>query len=178
VNQPGVTPRRWTYNTKNQLTSESQPENGTTTYGRDAVGNTIQRTDAKGQTTTYTYDSNNTLTQLNAPGTLSDTQIAYDASDNRTSVVNGVVATSYGYDSANRMTGRTDVIGGRSFATTLAYDGNDNIASVHYPSGRVVAYTYDTENRVTSWRRARPRARTRSATIPRVRSRHSAPATA
>ena len=150
VSQPGVNPRSWTYNTKNQLISETHPESGTVSYVRDAVGNITQRVDAKSQITNYTYDSNNRLTQFDPPGDLYNTQIAYDASDNRTSVVNGVVSTSYGFDGANRLTSRTDTISGRPFGVTIAYDGNDNIASVQYPSGRVVTYAYDSENRFTS----------------------------
>jgi YD repeat-containing protein len=145
-----VNSRSWSYNSKNQLVSETHPENGQVTYERDAVGNMTKRTDAKNQQTLYTYDNNNRLKTIDAPGSLYDTQITYDESDNRRSVTNGFVSTMYTYDGANRVTGRTDTVNGRTFVTTITYDGNDNVASILYPSGRTVTYTYDTENRPLS----------------------------
>ena len=150
VVQPGLNNRSWTYDSKNQLWTESQPEGGAVTYERDAVGNMTKRTDAKNQQTLYTYDSNNRLTNIDPPGTLYDTLITYDDSDNRTLVQNGSASSGYAYDGANRMTTRNDNLGGRTFATTVAYDSNDNVASVLYPSGRTVVYAYDTENRPVS----------------------------
>lgn len=148
VTHPNNTVRTLTYNTKNQLVSEAHLENGTTTYTRDAVGNMSGRTDAENQFSAYAYDGNNRLRTINHPGTLHDVTMNYDASDNKTSLSNGFITSTFGFDAANRLTSRADATGGRSFETVYTYDGNDNVNTMEYPSGRVVDYDYDAENRV------------------------------
>jgi len=65
------------------------------------VGNRL--TDSNTGQITYTYDANNKLTQLVAPG--GTTTFGYDNNGNTTSMVNpGPVTTSYGYDYENRLT--------------------------------------------------------------------------
>jgi YD repeat-containing protein len=151
VSQPGVSARSWAYNSKNQLISETHPESGQTTYQRDPVGNMSTRTDQNSQTTSYTYDDNDRLTFINHPGsTTDDVTIAYDASDNRTQVSNGFVASTMHYDAVNRLLDRIDVIDGRSFTTTYTYYPNDNLQTIVYPSGQTAAYTYDAESRITT----------------------------
>jgi RHS repeat-associated protein len=61
----GTQTRSFTYQAgTNWLLSATNPENGTVTYSRDAMGNVTQRVDAMGQTTNYTYDSYHRLTQV------------------------------------------------------------------------------------------------------------------
>lgn len=149
--------RQWTYygtsdsnGAHGLLKSETHPENGTVSYAYDAAGNLKKRTDARGQMTTLTYDGNNRLIIVDRPGTLYDTEISYDASDNRTLLENGYVSSAFGYDSANRLTSRTDAINGKSFTTGYIYDSNDNVMRATYPSQRKVDYAHDAENRITS----------------------------
>jgi hypothetical protein len=66
--QGGVT-RTYNYSsTNNFLTSVSHPETGTTTYGRDAVGNITSRQVGSSGTAIYTYDGLNRLTAIDYPG--------------------------------------------------------------------------------------------------------------
>ena len=52
----GSISRTFSYNSKNFLSSETHPEKGTITYGRDNIGNMTSKTDSLG-TTSYTYIS-------------------------------------------------------------------------------------------------------------------------
>src|SRR5262249_53358267 len=75
--------RRFVYNPKNQLQSESHPEaDAPTTYTYDAVGNVHSRTDAEFGQTTFTYDGNNRL-RFTTAGDAYDTETRYDEVDHR-----------------------------------------------------------------------------------------------
>jgi YD repeat-containing protein len=70
--------RTFTYDSLSRLITASNPETGTICYGvwsgsscingYDAAGNLLARTDARGITTTFTYDALNRMTQKQAPG--------------------------------------------------------------------------------------------------------------
>jgi YD repeat-containing protein len=63
------------------------------------------------------------------------------------------VQTSLTYDTSSRVTARTDVIAGRTFAQTFVYDGYDNLIQANYPlSGRKVFYDFDTQQRLVGVR--------------------------
>jgi RHS repeat-associated protein len=86
----------YTYDDNDRLLSESTVDSVTgttsTAYGYDNNGSTIGKLDSTG-TTNYSYDFENRLTHVDAPGKTIDYQ--YDADGNRTqSKVNGVV-TNY-----------------------------------------------------------------------------------
>src|ERR1019366_1368285 len=71
----GTQTRTFVY-TGNDLTSATNPENGTVTYQYDGAHHVTKRTDAKGQETHYTYDAYGRLTEVQHwavswdPGTL------------------------------------------------------------------------------------------------------------
>ncbi|WP_298269791.1 choice-of-anchor D domain-containing protein [Geobacter sp.] len=132
---------------KNFLTSETNPETGTITYGRDNVGNLTSKSDASGSTA-YGYDNINRLTSISANG--NNTAFGYDNANNRTSMIYPDGSATYTYDSANRQTQKSETIGSRSYTTGYSYDGNDNITTITYPSGRTITYGYNGNNQVTS----------------------------
>ncbi|MCL4476730.1 MAG: carboxypeptidase regulatory-like domain-containing protein [Nitrospirae bacterium] len=141
----GSISRTFSLNSKNFLDSESHPENGTITYGRDNVGNMTSKTDAMG-TKSYTYDSLNRLTQISYGA--GNIVLTYDNANNRTSMDNPSAAIDYTYDAANRLTRKTQIIAGRTYTTDYDYDGNDNITNLYYPSGRRVYHSYNSNNQV------------------------------
>jgi YD repeat-containing protein len=78
------------------------------------------------------------------------TTITYEpGTDRPQSVTVDGVTSAFTYDDAGRVATRTDTIDGKPFITAFAYDGNDNVAEITYPSGRKVAYAYGAENRLT-----------------------------
>jgi RHS repeat-associated protein len=56
--------RTFVYNSSGQLTSATNPENGTVTYTYNTTGTVATKTDAKNQQTVYTYDSKNRVTEV------------------------------------------------------------------------------------------------------------------
>jgi YD repeat-containing protein len=150
VNQPGAPARQWTFWPGTDLLKDDiQPESGTTSYTYDTAGRLATKHDAKGSTFAYGYDANDRNTLIDAPGTSHDVSMSYDASDNRLTVVNGSVSTSFEYDGGNRLTKHRQTILGQIFDTTFSYDDSDNLKHIGYASGRSVDYDYDRENRLT-----------------------------
>src|SRR2546427_1258000 len=149
ITHPGPLTRSFSYSTKNFLVGETHPETGSLTYGRDAVGNLTSKADGLG-VTFYSYDALNLLTVIDYPGTAADTTFAYDNGDNRTSMSSPPVAFAYTYDGANRLTQQGETTGGTTYTTRYGYDGQGNVTNLTYPTGRVIAYTYDSANRVSS----------------------------
>jgi uncharacterized protein RhaS with RHS repeats len=58
------------------------------------------------------------------------------------------VQTTFLYDAAGRLKKRTDSIGGALFDMWSTYDGNGNLETLTYPSGRLIQYIYTLENRL------------------------------
>jgi YD repeat-containing protein len=147
----GVT-RVWTRDGRGLPQSDTQPESGTTSYLYDAVGHVTQHTDANGAITLYTYDTDNRLTlRTTRPGTVDDLTITYDDLVSRvTSLSGGGAITNYAYDINGLLAQRQDIANGLTFTSTYRYDNNDYLTTLTYPSGRIISYVPDSENRLTA----------------------------
>lgn len=147
VTQGSVT-RSYGYNGSYFLTSMTEPETGTTTYGRDAVGNMTSRTSG-GRTTTFTYDGLNRLTGVAYPA--GSVSITYLGNGRTASITNPQATRSYGYDGNANLTSETLTVGAQSFTVSYTYDTNDALASITYPrTGEVVTYAPDALGRPTT----------------------------
>ncbi len=135
--------------------------NVVTRYGYDAVGNRTVVTDARGYTTTYTYDALNRLTSERDP-LGNTTRYGYDIVSNRTVMTDANNAvTRYAYDALNRLTVITytaeattvkyayDKVGNRvamtdsTGVTTYVYDSLYQLVTVTAPYSGSVGYRYD-----------------------------------
>lgn len=139
--------RTWTIDPgTGRVTSESQPESGTTSFQYDAVGNLTRLTDALGQVFTFTYDANDRLIARDAPGTEADLTLEYDALGRLWRRTAGGVVTTLGFDAVGRLSSRADRVDGRTFTSTYAYDAFNRLTELTYPrtsgTGRRVAYSY------------------------------------
>src|SRR5262249_29421628 len=148
--------RTWTINLKGLPDSDTQPESGTTTSTYDAVGNLSSVTDANNQTANFTYDANNRLTFRDAPDTVDDLTIVYDAAGRVAMLKAGnpsapAATTTFAYDVPNRNLTRTDSPTAATFVSISPTDANDNLDTITYPSGRLVTYHHDAENKLTSF---------------------------
>jgi len=117
--------------------------NFTYSYKGSLIGSMI---DAGGNTTTYTYDTRNRLTEASTTGLFSgitDLKYGYDQAGNRTSssvTLSGTgtppatMSTTYSYNAANELTSRLQ----GSTTTTYSYDANGNLTGAS--SGATLAY--------------------------------------
>jgi YD repeat-containing protein len=161
------------YDGIDQLTSVTDPRNLVTSYTIDGLGNTAQqispdtgntsntydddgnlltRTDAKGQTTSYQYDALNRVTQISyADGNI--IQYSYDQGQNALGRLTGITdatgSIAYTYDAGGRLLTEIRTISNVAYPTAYSYNSAGQLASITYPSGRVVSYTYDTMGRIS-----------------------------
>lgn len=162
---------RWTdHYIGNVLVGTSDPLGGHTSFGYDAKLNLIATTDARGLTTTMTYDSRGNMLTKTAPAPLNTVEKwTYDAADNVLTYVDGRgKTTSFAYDTANRVTKVTHpdlwsnsftytATGqlktrstGRGYVWTNEYDAAGNLTATTSPLGNKTAMTYDVSGRLTS----------------------------
>jgi YD repeat-containing protein len=148
-------------------TQQVSPDTGTTIRTYDVAGNLLTTTDARGKAATTTYDALNRLTSTvyNVTGTgaeLKSVTYQYDQGANgigrlttvtETSVANTVLASvSYTYDQKGRLASETRTLAGNATPYTTSYTRDQStgrLTAMTYPSGRVMAYTYDSAGRIT-----------------------------
>ncbi|WP_414169926.1 LamG-like jellyroll fold domain-containing protein [Streptoverticillium reticulum] len=127
-----------TYNQYNQLATNTDATNATTTLSYDAYGNKATERDPLGNTIVYTYDANGHL--------LTQTLQAYTGDPVSPSMAKDLVESSRAYDPAGRLQSITDAMGN---TTSYTYTDNGLTASVTRadPTGKNTfvqqANTYD-----------------------------------
>ena len=134
---------------------ESSPDKGTTTRGFDDAGNVVWKVDGRGVRSTYGYDALNRLTNVGYDGSPEE-NVAYgydtcvSGAGALCSVTDGAGQRSFGFDGLGRPANQTWSAGGRSFNTAFTWTPGGRLASMTYPSGRVVTYARHVLGRVTA----------------------------
>ncbi|MBQ0921753.1 RHS repeat protein [Hydrogenophaga aromaticivorans] len=143
--------RTYGYNNNFHLTSQIDPEVGTTTYGRDLLGNLTSKQigtqpavifgiDPRNRVSTVTYAASEDPAVPQAPNVVN----TYLKTDVLASVTSGGVERQYTYDGADKITAETLVADGtHSYTLSYGYDANEALNTVTYPSGSVVDYNPD-----------------------------------
>lgn len=142
--------RSYGYDSRYFLVSKTDPEIGNTTFERDAIGNLTSKSVGAGPATSYAYDGRNRLTSIVYPAS-EDPSVplapavssTYDRNDNLISSASGNVAHSYSYDDNDNLTQESLTLGSRIQTLRYAYNNNEALASVTYPSGNQVNYNPD-----------------------------------
>jgi len=158
VTQDGV-PRTYVYDSHFFLTSIVDPETGTTTFGRDAVGNMTARQVGSSGQTTFGYDGRNRVTSVTYPSGTPSVVKTYFKDDKLKSVDNGSSQRAYTFDANKNLLSETLTVSlsgqsARTFPVQYAYNANDALSSVTYGSGLAVSYSPDGFGRATqagSW---------------------------
>lgn len=144
--------RTYAYDSRRFLVTETHPETGTTTFGRDEVGNKVSSQVGASGITTYTYDGLNRLTGIDYPAGTVDQTLTYDDNSNLTSTTRGDIVWDYTYDDNNNLTGEDLRIGGADnqvFTLAHGYDALDHMAQTVYPNAVTVDYLPDAFGRPT-----------------------------
>jgi RHS repeat-associated protein len=166
----GSETRTYSYDALSRLTASTTPEAGTlntyyaTASGVLCSGNPAficRKTDARGITTTYSYDALNRLTTATYSDGTAQVQYLYDqTSYNGLTITNGkgrLTGTSdasgtsaYSYDLLGQILAENHTISGVTKSISYSYNLDGSIASMTYPSGRVVSYAYSNAQRPLS----------------------------
>ncbi|WP_157265855.1 RHS repeat-associated core domain-containing protein [Thiobacillus thioparus] len=140
----------YSVNALDNVTQTQSADTGTTTRTFDAAGNLKTETDARGITVSYTYDALNRLTQKQSSQSGSPVYAyVYDSCGaGRLCLTqrNGTPDEQFTYDGQGRLASR--LTAGTSGATGYAYRPGGQIATLTYPTGRSVTYSYDAEGRI------------------------------
>jgi len=142
--------RSYGYDSRYFLTSRTDPETGTTLFGRDAIGNMLSQSTNGQSATTYGYDSRNRLASVTYPlsedGNVpkaEDVQYSYDHNDLLTSIVKGSVQRHFAYDAGDKLVQEQWKIGNATYSASYGFSANEALASITYPSGHQVQYNPD-----------------------------------
>ncbi|MBI2768760.1 MAG: hypothetical protein HYX47_04015 [Burkholderiales bacterium] len=123
---------------------QASPDTGASNAQFDAAGNLTSATNALNQTTQYRYDALNRLLQI----TWSDAQssrFTYDGGANAkgklTRIEDAEGTTDYNYDGFGRVAAKTQTLkNGMTQTVRYTYAPGGQVASITYPSGKVVSY--------------------------------------
>ena len=159
-------PRTFTYNSLSQLLTASNPESGTITYTYDADGNVLTKMDARSITTTYTYDSLHRLTKKTYSDSTPTVIYGYDAVTptgctppsltitngigRRTAMCDAAGSEAWSYDVMGRVTVEKRTTNSVTMTSSYTYNLDGSLATITYPSGRVINYTPSAAARILS----------------------------
>ncbi|HEX2912230.1 MAG TPA: RHS repeat-associated core domain-containing protein [Chloroflexia bacterium] len=148
------------YDSLGRKTSMSDPDMGNWSYQYDVNGNLTQQTDAKSQSISFTYDAINRLTSKKMVGAANPYDVYHydeagvpNGKGQRTSMSGYSddgstlsATTNWEYSARGSIAKATysnipGMTGSRSFQ--WSYDSGDRLASLTYPSGETVNYSYD-----------------------------------
>jgi RHS repeat-associated protein len=143
--------RTFSYNSLSQLLTASNPELGTVTYTYDNDGNLLTKKDARAITITYGYDALNRLTGKTYSNADPAVSYFYDqASYNGLAITNGVGrrtgmsdaagAEAWSYDAMGRVLTDRRTTNAVTKSTAYTYNLDGSLATLTYPSGRVITY--------------------------------------
>lgn len=127
------------------------PDTGVATHTLDAAGNIKTRTDSRGVTASYSYDSLNRLTGVVYSQAGQTQSFVWNYDQTGPGFSNGIGrltstqfpggSSSYAYDPQGRLTRTTQTVAAANTFTLgvgYGYDGAGNLTSITYPSGRVL----------------------------------------
>lgn len=143
--------RSYGYNSNFYQTSQTDPEVGTTIFGRDLLGNMLSKKIGAQPIITYGLDPRNRVSSITYSASedplvpqAPNVTYTYYNTDVVQSVTSGGVVRSYVYDGADKVTSETLVAeAGRSYTVAYDYNANEALSSVTYPSGHVVSHSPD-----------------------------------
>lgn len=149
--QDGKT-RTFGYDSRYYLTSTTQPETGTTIYGRDNAGNMTSKQVGWSGTSIFEYDGRGRLWRVSYPNASPSTVVnEYWKTDKLKAVTNAVATRTYTYDGNQNLRTETLVVDGLTLAATYNYNGRDQLASIVYPVfGRTVSFSPNALGRPTN----------------------------
>ena len=154
----GSQTRTFTSDWLGRISEESHPETGTTSYTYDDGGLVTSRTDARSIVTNYSYDDIGRPLTITYGDSTPDVTYTYDEGTFTgfltTVDVDGVTVSTFEYDTAGGLSEENVTLDGVSgtFTTGYTYDLAGRLATLAYPSGRVVTRTYDSGSGIASGR--------------------------
>jgi RHS repeat-associated protein len=142
----------YAYDALDRLVGVTDPNGHTTGYGYDPAGRRVEMVDPEGQTTEYGYDGAGQLTSIEySDGITPNVYEVYDQDGNRIELFDGTGASTFDYDSLNRLISTSN---GAGETVGYAYDLAGHLTKLTYPNGESVTRAFDSAGNlesVTDW---------------------------
>lgn len=155
--------RTFTYDGVSRMTSSATPEAGTVNFYYTTAGGGVcsgnpnavcRRVDARSITTTYAYDALVRLTSKSYSDSTPTVNYYYDqvsfnglsiayGKGRLTGMSDGSGQTAWTYDAAGDILTKRQTIAGNTKSISFTYNLDGSVASITYPSGRVITYGYN-----------------------------------
>ena len=133
------------YDYLNRRVNINDSDVGYTSYTYYDNGLIKTKYDAKGQTTTYSYDSlDRLMSEVDAVGTVNysyDENTSY-GKGRLTGVTDGNITTMFGYDSKGNTTYLKQSIDGKNFSFEMQYGWRDRLSTLTYPNNKRINLEY------------------------------------
>ncbi|MBI3447898.1 MAG: hypothetical protein HY049_03100 [Acidobacteria bacterium] len=142
---------KWTYDSRNRVSTQTDPLGSVTQYRYDLAGNVTQVLNPDGGWVKRSYDPVNRLRRTDRSDG-SFTERIYDRAGNLVRASTDKTTLDLTYDALNRLTSETLGLKGTSFTKTVQYqyDFEGNLKNVTDPTARVLTYGYDLAGHLTS----------------------------
>ncbi len=136
------------------------PDTGTTMRRFDAAGDLLSSTDARGVTSTYTYDALGRRTGAGYPDNTQNVAYRYDEANGVTGcarsapvgrltrIVEAATTTVYCYDPQGRVIRKRQIVSSGSDTVDYAYTAAGRLRALGYPDGSRANYTRDADGRI------------------------------
>jgi len=149
--------RTFSYSTLSRLRSANNPESGITSYTYYDSGDLATKTDARGATSTITYDALRRIATKTYSDATPTVMYTYHMTSNGStapnigqlkSVSSSVATTTYSYNNLGQVLTSSQAVAGTG-TKTFAYEWylNGALKKQTYPSGKVVNYSVDNAGR-------------------------------
>jgi len=142
----------YTYNGIGDNLTVVSPDTGTTTTSYNAAGLVLTTTDARGKAASYQYDALNRTTTISYTGGQTVSYL-YDTTTygtgHLTKMTDPAGTTNWTYDQFGNVLTKSQTTGALSLTTTYAYDADERLSTIKYPSTKLVTYSYDTSGRIS-----------------------------
>jgi RHS repeat-associated protein len=159
----GSQSRSYVYDSSSRLTAASAPESGTVNYYYTTSGGALcsgnpaavcRRTDARSITATYAYDALNRMTGITYSDMTHAVTYSYDSGTNqkgfRTGMTDGSGSTTWANNLAGLVLTESRTIAAQVKTISYTYNQDGSLATLTYPSGRIITYTTSNAERTTS----------------------------
>ena len=145
----------WVFDSLGRTKEQHDTDSGLTTFQLDLAGRLRFKTDAKGQTTQWTYSTQTgrLATKANAAGTVqytySEPRTNYYNVGQLTTITDPSTTQRFDYDKLGRQVHMARVLDGTTYDVSRGYDSGGRLLSIVYPGNDTISgYTYDTANRL------------------------------
>ncbi len=141
---------KYYYDSLDRKTRVEDLDLGMWQYSYDKAGNLIRQIDSKGNNLSLEYDELNRVTKKVTKEKTTTYEYDKNIKGLLSSVKDTLLVTNYTYDSRLRIIKEDKIVDSALFSTTFNYDSMDRLTSIKLPNGKIVNYTYNTQNELDS----------------------------